>query len=125
MTVSITGLTFEAKVQGSMPNSDFVRFDGSGTYTAADFIITPEDGLGFIPSRVRVLNLTDRTETDAYINSNLGTSNAEGLKTVADGTRTYAAHGVTVATNKTSVTIDISVAGPITDNDDFIIEMWR
>ena len=125
MTVSITGLTFEDKSGEIQPSAGYARFDGSGTYTAADFSITPEDGLGFIPSKVLVLNLTDRTETLAYINANLGTSNAEGLKTVAAGTRTYAAHGVTVETDEVKVTIDVSVAGPITDNDDFVIEMWR
>ena len=124
MTVAITGLTFTAKDQGNTPNAGYVRFDGYGTYTAADFSITPEDGLGFIPQKVLVLNLTDRNETLAYINSGLGTSNAEGLKTVAAGTRTYAAHGVTVESDEIKVTIDVSVAGPITDDDDFIIEMW-
>ena len=122
MTVSITGLTFAADNQGSVPNENYVRFSGYGTYTAADFTITAADGLGFTPAKVLVSNLTDRNEILTYINSGLGTSNVEGLKTVAAGTRTYAAHGLTVTTN--SVVVDVSVAGPITDNDDFIIEMW-
>lgn len=122
MTVAITGLTFEKVTDHRAPEGHYARFDGSGTYTAADFTITASDGLGFTPNKVLVLNLTDRTETLAYVNSNLGTSNAEGLKTVAAGTRTYAAHGVTVATR--SVTVDVSVAGPITDDDDFVIECW-
>jgi hypothetical protein len=122
MTVSITGLTFTKNAEGATPNQNYVMFVGYGTYTAADFTITADDGLGFTPKKVKVLNLTDRTETVAYINSGLGTSNAEGLKTVAAGTRTYAAHGVTVGTRK--VIVDVSVAGPITDDDDFVIECW-
>ena len=80
MTVSITGLTFEKKVSGPVPNDAYCRFDGSGTYTAADFIITPADGLGFIPKRVKVTNLTDGKVTDAFINSDFGTSNVEGMQ---------------------------------------------
>lgn len=122
MTVSITGLTFAADNQGSIPNENYVRFVGTGTFTAADFTITAADGLGFTPKKILVSNLTDRNEILTYINSSLGTSNVEGLKTVAAGTRTYAAHGLTVTANK--VVVDVSVAGPITDNDDFVIEMW-
>jgi len=132
MAVSITGLTFAVVSQGPMPNSGYVCFSGTGTYTAADFIIDASDGLGFTPTKVLVRNLTDRTETIAYnavafnaagtIDSTVATD--EGLKTIADGTRTYADHGVAI-TGKREVTIDVSAAGPITDNDDFVIEMWQ
>ena len=132
MAVSITGLTFAVVSQGPMPNSGYVCFSGTGTYTAADFIIDASDGLGFTPTKVLVRNLTDRTETIAYnavafnaagtIDSTVATD--EGLKTIADGTRTYADHGVAI-TGKREVTIDVDVAGPITDNDDFVIEMWQ
>ena len=131
MAVSITGLTFTAANQGSTPNQHYVCFTGTGTYTAADFVIDASDGLGFTPFKVRVCNLTDRNETVAI---NAAAFNAtgtidtmvatdEGLKTVAAGTRTYADHGVAI-TGKREITIDVSVAGPITDNDDFIIECW-
>ena len=124
MTVAITGLTFAAQNQGTTPNAGYVRFDGYGTYTAADFTITPEDGLGFIPSKIYLLNLTDGTEMTHYVQSGFGTSNVEGLKSVIAGDKTYAAHGFTVETDERAVVVDVSVAGPITDNDDFVIEMW-
>lgn len=124
MTVAITGLTFAAQNQGTTPNAGYVRFDGYGTYTADDFTITPEDGLGFIPSKIHLVNLTDRTEMTHFVNSGFGTSNVEGLKDVAAGTKTYAAHGFTVETDERAVVVDVTVAGPITDNDDFVIEMW-
>jgi len=122
MTVSITGLTFEKISDGATPNEHFAIFTGYGTYTAADFEITAEDGLGFTPKKVRVINLTDRNSMEHWVNSGLGTSNAEGLKDVAAGTQTYATSGITVGTR--SVTIDVSAAGPITDNDDFVIECY-
>lgn len=121
MTVSISGLTLTA-TSGSTPNENYVRFVGTGTYTAADFTITADDGLAFTPTKVLVSNLTDRTEILTYVNSALGTSNVEGLKTIADGTRTYAAHGLTITAR--SMVVDVSVAGPITDDDDFVIECW-
>lgn len=122
MTVAITGLTFTKNADAHTPDAYYACFVGYGTYTAADFTITAADGLGFTPKKVLVSNLTDRNEILSYINSGLGTSNVEGLMTVAAGTRTYEAHGLTVATN--SLTVDVTVAGPITDNDDFVIECW-
>ena len=128
MTVSISGLTFAVGADGLIPNAGYVRFTGTGTYTAADFTITADDGLGFTPTKVLVRNLTDRTETLAYLDAAFiaGTravATDEGLKTVADGTRTYADHGVANPAER-ELTIDVSVAGPITDNDDFVIECW-
>lgn len=132
MAVSISGLTFAVVSQGPLPNSGYVRFSGTGTYTAANFIIDATDGLGFTPTKVLVRNLTDRTETLAYncvafnasgtIDTMVATD--EGLKTVADGTRTYADHGVAVS-GKREITITVAAAGPITDNDDFVIECWQ
>ncbi len=135
MSVSITGLTFAVGSDGNMANSGFIYFTGTGTYTAADFIITAEDGLGFTPSKVKVLNLTDRNTTTAWNAAAFNAGSAsdpvipmvatdEGLKDVAAGTMTYADHGIAI-TGEREVTIDVSVAGPITDNDDFVIEMWR
>lgn len=131
MPVSISGLTFTAANQGNMPNSGYVCFTGTGTYTAADFIIDASDGLGFTPFKVRVCNLTERDETVAINAAAFNASGTvdtmvatdEGLKTVAAGTRTYADHGVAI-TGLREITIDVSVAGPITDNDDFVIECW-
>ncbi|GAG19455.1 unnamed protein product [marine sediment metagenome] len=117
MTVSIDGLTFAADNQGSVPNENYVRFTGSGTYTTADFTITAEDGLGFTPGKVRVSDETARNETNAVVSAG-----ANGLKIVAAGARTLAAHGVTVTPR--SVVVDVSVAGPIASNSTFVIEMW-
>jgi hypothetical protein len=119
MSVSITGLTFVAENQGNTANSGYVRFKGSGTYTAANFTITAEDGLGFAPSVVRVLSLTARDETIGY--ASVATN---GLKTVANGTRTLAAHGITFTTGVPSVGITIATAGPISSNDTFFVECW-
>lgn len=131
MAVSITGLTFAVANQGATPNSGYVCFTGTGTYTAADFIIDATDGLGFTPFKVRVCNLTDRNETvaiNAVAFNATGTVDTmvvtdEGLKSVAAGTRTYADHGVGISGER-EITIDVTVAGPITDNDDFMIECW-
>lgn len=88
----------------------------SGTYTAADFTIDYSDGLGFSPVAARVCNLTDRNETYGTDQS------ANGLVSVAAGTRTLAAHGITFGDR--SLTVDVSVAGPVTDNDVVLIEAW-
>ena len=144
-----SGLTLAIQSQAGMPAQRYACFIGYGTYTAADFSITAEPkyaasgstvynpnidsqtsgavqltygGLGFEPKIVKVLNLTDRNETVAYLNSNIGSSGANGLKTVAAGTRTYAAHGVAYANG--TLTITVATAGPITDNDDFVIEVF-
>lgn len=117
MTVSIDGLTFAVDSQGAVPNENYVRFTGSGTYTAADFTITAEDGLGFTPGKVRVSDETARNETNAVVSNG-----DDGLKIVAAGTRTSAPHGVVVTPR--SVAVTVSVAGPIASNSTFVIEMW-
>jgi len=119
MTIAITGLTVTTIAEDPTPGSQYLRLRGAGTYTAADFTVTAEDGLGFTPSQVHVLNLTDRNESWAHADESV---DASGLKDVAAGTKTDAAHGVTIG--KRAVTIDVSVAGPITDDDTFILEFW-
>lgn len=131
MAVSISGLTFAIASQGNTPNTGYVAFTGTGTYTAANFIIDQSDGLGFTPWKVQVLNLTDGTSTVAYncvafnasgtVNTMVATD--EGLKTVIAGDRTYADHGVAISGLR-EITITVATAGPITDNDDFVIECW-
>ena len=113
MTVSITGLTFAAVRSEGVPNEHYVRFTGTGTYTAADFTITADDGLGFTPTKVLVSNLTDRNETLAYLDAAF----------IAGTVPVAADHGVARPRERT-LTIDVSAAGPITDNDDFVIECW-
>jgi hypothetical protein len=110
-----TGATIAILTQDAVPNSNHVILRMTGTYTAADFEITAADGLGFTPVSALVLNLTDKNSTKGW------TGSATGLKDAA-GTPTYAAHGITFGERKLG--IDVSVAGPITDNDVVIIEAW-
>ena len=117
----LTGMKLRALTNGGTANSQYVCFAGEGTYTAADFSIGVAEGLGFVPKRVRFRNLTDRVGMEHFFDANLGTANAEGLKTIADGTQTYEATGLGVSGK--NLTIDVSVA-LLTDNDDFIIECW-
>ena len=93
----------------------------TGVRTAADFTIQ----LGFQPTHVRVTNLTDQTEALHIVEPNLdGGSNAKSLLTVAAGTRTYAAAGISVDQEKMQFTVDASVASLETDNDDVLWEAW-
>lgn len=91
----------------------------TGTRTAGDFTIT----LGFTPSKVRVVNLTDRVDATYWVGAALdGGSNAKGLLQIADGTTTYADVGITVGDR--DFTVDVSVVGLETDNDDVLWEAW-
>lgn len=82
---------------------------GSGTYTAADFVIT----LGFKPRYFVIENVTDRVKCEWYE----GMASGDYIKTVAAGTRTLeTSDGVIVNTDGT-VSIDVSVDGIQTDND--------
>lgn len=125
---------------GGVAASKHVRLRGSGTYTAADFAITRRPtytnpnvesvatqqtfgGLPFKPTKVKVVNLTDRNESHADRLPGETSFETNGLKVVAAGTRTFAAHGVSLRADG-GIGIDVSVAGPITDNDTFEIEAW-
>lgn len=90
----------------------------TGTRTAANFTIT----LGFDPKYVKVINLTDRIQAELFVNSALGTSNAEELLRVADGTTTYASAGIAVSNN--TFTVTVATAGLETDDDDVYWEAW-
>lgn len=93
----------------------------TGTRTAADFTID----LGFTPSHIRVINLTDRIEALHVVNPALdGGTNVKSLLTVAAGTRTYAAAGISLTTSKLGFTVDVSVASLETDDDDVYWEAW-
>ena len=92
----------------------------TGTRSAADFTVT----LGFMPKKIRVVNLTDRIEATHVVDANLGTANAESLVTVAAGTRTYAAAGISVTDDGLGFAVDVSVAPLETDNDDTLWEAW-
>jgi hypothetical protein len=93
----------------------------TGTRTAADFSIT----LGFTPTHIRVVNLTDRIEALHVVNAALdGGSNAKSLLTVAAGTRTYAAAGIALDADTKGFTVTVATASLETDNDDVYWEAW-
>lgn len=118
-----SGVTLAVVSNDLGPAASEVVFAGSGTYTAADFTIDASDGLGFEPGYVMLINLTDRVTMEQWVASGLdGGNNAKGLKSVAAGTRTYEASGLSVSGR--TVTVDVSVA-LLTDNDDFILVCRR
>jgi hypothetical protein len=131
-----------------------VRFVGYGTYTAGDFTITARPmyapygttvwdpnidpaittnavqlsygGLPWAPTYVRVMNLTDGTGSEWWLNSNLP---YPGFTQAAAGDKTpVAASSAGVSWANGVLTIDVSAcAGStgITNNDEFIIECER
>lgn len=82
----------------------------SGTYTAADFTIT----LGFKPRYFRIINLTDRVQCEWFE----GMAAGDCLLRAANGDTTLVTtDGITVNADGT-VSVDVSVNGIMTDNDD-------
>lgn len=102
----------------------------TGVRTAADFTID----LGFRPIKIRVVNLTDRIEAIHYVDPSpvTGTTtygldagaNAKSLVTIADGTRTYEAAGISLTTDGMGFIVDVSVKTLETDDDDCFYEVW-
>jgi len=102
----------------------------TGVRTAADFTID----LGFRPTKIRVVNLTDRIEATHYVDPSpvTGTTtygldagaNAKSLVTVAAGTRTYEAAGISLTSDGMGFIIDVSVKTLETDDDDTLWEAW-
>jgi hypothetical protein len=92
----------------------------TGVRTAANFTIT----LGFTPKKIKVVNLTDRIEATLFVDAALGTSNVEGLLSVAAGTMTYADIGVTVGADDKSFDVVVATVGLETDDDDVVWEAW-
>lgn len=91
----------------------------TGVRTADDF----EVNVGFTPTRVRVTNLTDKVSGEMFFDSGLdGGNNAKGLKTVAAGTRTYEAVGISLTERGFAVTV--ATAGLETDDDEVLWEAW-
>jgi hypothetical protein len=86
----------------------------TGTRVAADFEIV----LGFSPRRIKVTNLTDRVSAEWFAESPASSQ----LKTVAAGTRTYEDCGVALNDEGNGFTVDVSVAGLETDDDDVVWE---
>lgn len=102
----------------------------TGVRTAADFTIN----LGFRPTKIRVVNLTDRIEATHYVDPSpvTGTdtygldaaANAKSLVTVAAGTRTYEAAGIALTTDGMGFVVDVSIKTLETDDDDTLWEAW-
>lgn len=112
----------EKKVDPIIEGRRFAWGTRTGTRTAEDFAIT----LGFQPTHIRVVNLTDRIEALHVVDSNLdGGSNAKSVLTVAAGTRTYADAGISVTSDGLGFAVDVSVATLETDNDDVYWEAWQ
>lgn len=93
----------------------------TGARTAANFTIT----LGFRPTHIRVVNLTDRISALHIVDSALDAGdNAKSLLGAAVGTVTYAAAGIAVSANGRSFTVTVATASLETDNDDVYWEAW-
>ena len=102
----------------------------TGVRTAADFTIT----LGFKPSKIRVVNLTDRIEATHYVDPAPVTgsttygldegANAKSLVTIANGTRSYEAAGIALTTDKMGFTVTVATKTLETNDDDTLWEAW-
>ncbi len=102
----------------------------TGVRTAADFTIT----LGFRPSKIQVINLTDKIEATHYVDPTAATgtttygldagANAKSLVTIANGTRTYEAAGIALTTDGLGFTVTVATKTLETDNDDTVWFAW-
>lgn len=102
----------------------------TGVRTVVDFTID----LGFRPIKIRVANLTDRIEATHYVDPSPVTgsttygldagANAKSLVTIANGTRSYEAAGISLTTDGMGFTVDVSVKTLETDDDDCVWEAW-
>jgi hypothetical protein len=97
---------------GSVKNSS--SGSRTGSRVAADFTVV----LGFSPRRIKVSNLTDRVSAEWHAESPAGTQ----LLTIADGTKTYVDTGIALVSAGNGFTVDVSVVGLETDNDDVVWE---
>jgi hypothetical protein len=118
-----TGATLTVVSDGNTANTGRFIAVMSGTYTAADFSIdatsypsTAATRFGIKPNLVRITNLTDRITIEAV----RGQTN--GLLSVAAGTRTFTAHGLTLG--ERSIAVDVSVNSIVTDNDTILFEVF-
>jgi hypothetical protein len=121
---AISGLNLQVFTSGTAPNTGISRVLLYGTYTAADFHLTQAD-IGFKPSKVRILNTTDGTVGEWYLDDTTNLVNS-GYTQVAAGDKTMVAKGsagVTWADGK--LNFDVSACCPITDSDECIIELHR
>ena len=122
---AVSGMSVQVLSQGGTPNSDVVRMLVYGTYTAADFYLMATDGVVFQPGKVRILNTTDGTVGEWYLDDTTNLSNS-GFTQVAAGDKTMVAKGSAgVSWDAGKLNFDVSACCPITDNDECIIELYR
>lgn len=134
---AVTGMSVQVLSQGAIPQTNCVRLLIYGTYTAADFYLTPEGeintttgaevtpGCLFRPGKVRILNTTDGTIGEWYLDDVTNLANS-GFTQAAAGDKTMvvkASAGVFWSGGQ--LQFDISACCPITDNDVCIIELYR
>lgn len=132
-----TGLNVVVHSQGGTANSQYVRFIGYGTYTAADFTIGAEatytnpnaptvatqltyGGLGFVPTMVKATSLTTGKGSLGVFSSSL---TKDGYTQVAAGDKTPVENNGGFAVSGKNLTVDVSEV-VIATNDDFMIECW-
>lgn len=86
----------------------------TGTYTAADFTIT----LGFTPTYVKVVNVTDRITQEWYAGMNSG----DFMETAANGVRTLETDDQLVVNTTANTFLVVAAGGAMTDNDTVVWE---
>ena len=122
---AVTGASVQVLSQGGTPNSDCVRLLLYGSYTAADFYLTASDGVVFQPGKVRILNTTDGTVGEWYLDDTTNLTNS-GFTQVAAGDKTMVAKGSAgVSWDAGKLKFDVDACCPITTDDECIIEIYR
>lgn len=122
---AVTGASVQVLSQGGTPNSDCIRMLLYGTYTAVDFYLKAADGVVFKPGKVRILNTTDGTVGEWYLDDTTNLVNS-GFTQVAAGDKTMVAKGSAgVSWDAGKLQFDVSACCPITDSDECIIELYR
>jgi hypothetical protein len=112
-------MTLAATQQNQLAPVQCARGSRTGARTEADFTIT----LPFNPKYVKVVNVTDRITAEWFDEALVpGAGNTAQFLTVAAGTRTFEAAGISVANNVVSVTV--ATKGLATDNDITVWEAW-
>jgi hypothetical protein len=134
---AVTGMSVQVLSQGGTPNADCMRLLIYGTYTAADFYLrfgatvntstgaetTP--GIAFKPGKVRILNTTQGTVGEWYLDDTTNMAISGYTQVIAgDKTRVVkASAGVSMDGGR--LQFDVSACCPITSNDVCIIELYR
>lgn len=112
-------MTLAATQQNQLAAVQCCRGSRTGSRTEADFTIT----LPFNPKYFKISNATDKITAEWFDETLVpGAGNTAQLLTVAAGTRTFEATGVSIANNVVSVTV--ATKGLATDNDVTVWEAW-